>query len=180
MDDQFSGLDFYRNTVINATVGVMLSGGGRNLIHTNYFVNSVGQDIYFADQGLTWQQKIAWENCTVAMGQGACLITELEMFNCKNPPHSTAYPALPFIFTDHPGWPVGNVLAGDNVYCHAESPSTVRFMNVNPDDVQRGLSVVSDNTAETSRRVQQPARRAQYVGQCDDSVINCFVDDVYC
>ena len=123
-------------------------------------------------------------NCTVAMGQGACLITELEMFNYKTPPYATAYPELPFIFTDHPGWPVGNVLAGDNVYCHAESPSTVRFMNVNPDDVQRGLSVVSDNTAETrcrptARRAQQPAR-PNTGGQCDDSVINCFVDDDYC
>ena len=70
----------------------MLSGGRRNLIHANYFINSVEQDIYFADQGLTWQQKIAWENCTVAMGQGACLITELEMFNYKTPPYATAYP----------------------------------------------------------------------------------------
>jgi hypothetical protein len=86
LDDQFSGVDFYGNTVNNATVGVMLSGGRSNLIHGNHFMNSVEQDIYFADQGLTWQTKIAWENCTAAMGEGSCLVSELEMFHFKQPP----------------------------------------------------------------------------------------------
>jgi hypothetical protein len=147
LDDQFSGVDFYRNNIINATVGVMLSGGRRNLIHDNFFLNSVEQDIYFSPQGLTWQQKIAWENCSIAMGQGSCLVTELELFSYKLPPYAAAYPELPFIFEDHPGWPVGNVLA-DNTYCHAKSPDSVSFMNVQPDEVKRCLSVFSDNTEE--------------------------------
>ena len=50
LDDQFSGVDIFSNTIRNATVGVMLSGGRRNLIHENYFENCVEQDIYFADQ----------------------------------------------------------------------------------------------------------------------------------
>ena len=86
LDDQFSGVDFYGNTINNATVGVMLAGGRDNLIHGNHFINCIEQDIYFADQGLTWQTKIAWENCTVAMGQGSCMVSELEMFDYKQPP----------------------------------------------------------------------------------------------
>ena len=78
------------------------------------------------------------------MGQGSCLVDELRMFDYQHPPYSTHYPELPTIFSDHPGYPVGNVIV-DNTYCHSGSPSSVRFMNVGEDQVRAGLSEIAGN-----------------------------------
>ena len=98
----------------------------------------------FADNGLTWEQKIAWKNCTPAMGQGGCLGAELVEVNYKQPPYATRYPKIVDIFEYHPGTPVGCLFA-DNRYCHTRSPSNVAFMNVRPDEVRGWLSTISNN-----------------------------------
>lgn len=45
-----SGYDFYGNTVINATTGVLLGGGRRNRIHSNTFIDN-DLDIAFDNRG---------------------------------------------------------------------------------------------------------------------------------
>ena len=53
LDDQMSGYDFYGNTIINATTGVLLGGGRRNRIHSNTFIDN-DLDIAFDNRGMNW------------------------------------------------------------------------------------------------------------------------------
>ena len=48
-----SGYDFYGNTIINATTGVLLGGGRRNRIHSNTFIDN-DLDIAFDNRGMNW------------------------------------------------------------------------------------------------------------------------------
>ena len=59
-----SGYDFYGNTIINATTGVLLGGGRRNRIHDNLFIGC-DTDIAFDDRGLNWMGK-ATRPCPLA------------------------------------------------------------------------------------------------------------------
>ena len=65
LDDQMSGYEFYGNTVVNATTGVLLGGGRDNRIHGNTFVGC-DTDVAFDDRGLNWQAKSCQRNCTAA------------------------------------------------------------------------------------------------------------------
>ena len=63
LDDQMSGWDFYRNTIINATLGVLLGGGRRNRIHSNTFIDN-DLDIHFDNRGMNWMADYCNRNCS--------------------------------------------------------------------------------------------------------------------
>ena len=90
LDDQMSGYEFYNNTIINSTTGVLLGGGRRNTIRDNRFINN-DRDIAFDDRGMTWQKNYCNYNCTDAKQgpQPACFRKELEGKNYKQPPYAT-------------------------------------------------------------------------------------------
>ena len=126
LDDQMSGFEVYGNTFTDCQTAVIVGGGRDNQIHGNFF-ESCDFDILFGDRGLTWQAKIAWQNCSLQMGQGRCLRTALEQLQYQLAPYATRYPEIVNIFHNYPGTPVGNTFM-DNVYCHAKSRSGGQFI----------------------------------------------------
>ena len=126
---EMSGYDFYGNTVINATTGVLLGGGRRNRIHSNTFIDN-DLDIAFDNRGnngplylathlaairqrvsfipgagMNWMADYCNWNCSgyvknPAQGAG-CFRTALEKLNYKNPPYSTHYPEIVNIYDNH-------------------------------------------------------------------------------
>ena len=63
LDDQMSGWEFYGNTIVNSTTGVLLGGGRRNVIRGNVFRGNQ-LDIAFDNRGMSWQTSYCEENCT--------------------------------------------------------------------------------------------------------------------
>jgi len=51
LDDEMSGWDFYGNTILNSTTGVLLGGGRDNRIHSNHFSGN-DKDIAFDNRGI--------------------------------------------------------------------------------------------------------------------------------
>lgn len=145
-----SGYDFYGNTVINATTGVLLGGGRRNRIHSNTFIDN-DLDIAFDNRGMNWMADYCTWNCTGGKSTAAqnpgCFRTKLEQLNYKNPPYSTRYPEITNIYDNHPCVPINNVIE-DNTFCHTHSlnaSSTLGFINRNESTVLSWLSTMSNN-----------------------------------
>ena len=46
LDDEMSGWQFYGNTIMNSTTGLVIGGGRRNVIANNTFINC-DLDIHF-------------------------------------------------------------------------------------------------------------------------------------
>lgn len=146
LDDQMSGYDFYGNTIINSTTGVLLGGGRRNSIHDNVFINN-DVDIAFDNRGMTWQLNYCRYNCTDASQgyQPACFKNKLQALNYTSPPYSVQYPSLPTIYQDHPCVPVHNVIA-DNQYCHAHSANGGKFLTATAAQITSWMSSATNNT----------------------------------
>ena len=94
--------DFYGNTIINSTTGVLLGGGRRNRIHSNHFVNN-DLDIAFDNRGMNWMADYCSYNCTSpghpnpAQSSG-CFRKALEALHYTKPPYSTRYPEIVNIY----------------------------------------------------------------------------------
>eukprot|EP00040_Diaphanoeca_grandis_P011519 m.59091 g.59091 ORF g.59091 m.59091 type:complete len:658 (-) comp22658_c0_seq1:334-2307(-) len=145
LDDQMSGYEFYGNTIINSTTGVLLGGGRRNLIHNNTFINN-DVDIAFDDRGLTWQLSYCNQNCTSTRDgvNPSCFYKELEGLNYTNPPYSIQYPELLTTFADHPCTPVHNMIE-DNQYCHAKSKDGGKFITATDTQINSWMSTIANN-----------------------------------
>ncbi|KAL1521884.1 hypothetical protein AB1Y20_021535 [Prymnesium parvum] len=146
LDDQMSGYDFYGNTIINASQGVLLGGGRRNRIHRNRFV-ACDVDVAFDDRGLTWQSDSCQRNCSASMGTQttSCFANALDKVNFTQPPYSKAFPEIVDIYDEHPCVPVGNVIE-DNFYCHEESPAGKGiFIDQSESVIRSWYSSISNN-----------------------------------
>ena len=150
LDDQMSGYDFYGNTVVNATTGVLLGGGRRNKIHSNTFI-ACDTDIAFDDRGLNWQHASCLKNCTAAYPSPStsCFLYALDAANYTSPPYSTHYPELVNVYDDHPCVPAYNVIE-DNKYCHEGSKAGARFIDRDDDTIRSWLSFASNNVEDCS------------------------------
>lgn len=149
LDDQMSGYDFYGNTIINATQGVLIGGGRHNLIHGNKFV-ACDLDVAIDCRGLNWQNASCQKNCSATMGNmtTSCFANALNAVRYLQPPYATAFPELVDIYDYHPGVPVGNTIE-DNVYCHRGSrPGKGIFLDRTDEQVRRWLSRSSNNREE--------------------------------
>ena len=142
LDDQMSGWEFYGNTIINSTTGVLLGGGRRNHIHDNFFLNN-DKDIAFDNRGMTWQHSACLINCTGPV----CFHAELENLNYQNPPYSTEYPEIARIYDNYPCIPVDNVIE-DNKYCHELSPSSAVFIDRDLKTINSWHSSISNNVED--------------------------------
>ena len=142
LDDQMSGWEFYGNTIINSTTGILLGGGRRNYIHDNFFLNN-DKDIAFDNRGMTWQHSACQINCTGPV----CFHAELENLNFQNPPYSTEYPEIVGIYDNYPCLPVDNVIE-DNKYCHEHSPSSALFIDRDAKTINSWHSSISNNVEE--------------------------------
>ena len=146
LDDQMSGYDFYGNTVINATQGMLLGGGRHNRVHSNTFI-ACDIDIAFDDRGLNWQAASCARNCSATMGTSttSCFYNKLRDLDYTQPPWATAFPEVVSIYDEHPCTPVGNVIE-DNVYCHhGSTPGKGTFIDRTPDQIHSWYSSISNN-----------------------------------
>jgi len=145
LDDQMSGWEFYNNTIINASTGVLLGGGRRNSIRDNVFINN-DNDVHFDNRGQTWQLAYCRENCTDNKGlvQKECFNANLKSLKYTQPPYSTTFPELLSIYEDHPCMPVYNTIEG-NTYCHAKSKDGGNFIDVTPEVAAGWHSTVANN-----------------------------------
>ena len=137
-----SGWEFYGNTIINSTTGILLGGGRRNYIHDNFFLNN-DKDIAFDNRGMTWQHSACLINCTGPV----CFHAELENLNFQNPPYSTEYPEIASIYDNYPCLPVDNVIE-DNKYCHELSPSSALFIDRDAKTINSWHSSISNNVED--------------------------------
>ena len=85
LDDQISGWKFYGNTVVNATTGVLIGGGRRNLISNNTFIDC-DNDIHFDNRGMNWQAISCAIGCDPKLGT-SCFHGELVALNYTQPPY---------------------------------------------------------------------------------------------
>ena len=141
-----SGYDFYGNTIVNATQGVLLGGGRHNRIHDNKFV-ACDVDVAFDDLGLTWQKASCQKDCAATMGNTttSCFANALNTVHYLQPPYATAFPELVDLYEYHPCVPVGNSIE-DNVYCHRGStPGKGVFLDKTAEQVRGWLSSSSNN-----------------------------------
>lgn len=145
LDDQMSGWEFYNNTIINSSTGVLLGGGRRNSIRDNVFINN-DNDVHFDNRGQTWQLAYCRENCTDNKGlvQKECFNAKLKSLKYTQPPYSTTFPELLSIYEDHPCMPVYNTIEG-NTYCHAKSKDGGNFIDVTPEVAAGWHSTVANN-----------------------------------
>lgn len=145
LDDEMSGWDFYGNTILNSTTGVLLGGGRHNRIHDNHFVGN-DKDIAFDNRGMSWQSTSCKYNCTET--STSCFRYILDSLHYKEPPYSIAYPDLPFIYdaASHPCVPVGNVVE-DNTYCHTNSQGGGLFIDKDEATISSWFSRMSNNRA---------------------------------
>ena len=151
LDDQMSGYDFYGNTIINATTGILLGGGRRNRIHSNRFIDN-DLDIAFDNRGMNWMADYCNFNCTGytpnPAQQAGCFRPKLEALHYKQPPYSTAYPELVDLYAYHPCVPVDNVVE-DNTYCHSRSGNAssghIGFIDRTPEQIRAWYSSISNN-----------------------------------
>ena len=154
LDDQMSGWEFYGNTIINATTGVLLGGGRRNKIYDNFFLNN-DNDVHFDARGLSWQTDYCAANCSggrTPKGETnpACFRRALESLKYTRPPYSTAYGGvLPHIFAvaSDPCVPVDNVIA-NNTYCHARSVGGGKFIDATAAEVNAWRSTLEGNVED--------------------------------
>ena len=146
LDDQMSGYQFYGNTIVNASVGVLLGGGRRNSIVDNVFIDCDG-DVHFDNRGQTWHLDYCRKNCTDTRNgyQPACFYHELQSLNYTAPPYSQRYPELESIYRDRPCTPVHNVVS-NNRYCHRTNPDA-KFLTANATQIEEWGSAASNNTA---------------------------------
>ena len=108
LDDQMSGWEFYGNTIVNATTGILIGGGRRNLISNNTFIDC-DADIHFDNRGMNWGHSNCAIGCDPKLGT-SCFHAELVALNFTNPPYSVRYPEVVGIYSDHPCVPVDNVI----------------------------------------------------------------------
>jgi len=148
LDDEMSGWEFYGNVVRNATTGVLLGGGRRNVIRDNYF-EANDKDVAFDNRGMNWQSKSCAENCSASLGT-SCFHAILVDLNYQHPPYSVRYPEIVNIYRDRPCTPVYNVIA-DNRYCHDHSPGGGEFIDRDNATVQSWGSVMRNNTEACER-----------------------------
>ena len=148
LDDQMSGWEFYGNTIRNATVGFLLGGGRRNLIHDNYFENN-DNDIHFDNRGMNWQLDYCSYNCSgghtpAGQTQKSCFKNELNALHYSSPPYATHYPELVNIFDDTPCVPTHNRVE-NNTYCHARSAGGGKFIDRNASVIEGWHSTLLGN-----------------------------------
>lgn len=105
LDDQFSSAEMLGNIFVNVTRATMIGGGRDCQIVNNLFINCQ-PCVHLDARGLGWQKDFT-ENWIKELSETGV--------NCgikiTEPPYSTRYPELLTILTDHPGTPVGNVVA---------------------------------------------------------------------
>jgi hypothetical protein len=154
LDDQMSGWDFYGNTIINATTGVLIGGGRRNHIHSNLFVNN-DRDIAFDNRGMTSGHD--WgigceQNCSLKMGNvtTSCLYNALRDIRYQQAPFANRFPEVYDIYNYHPCVPVANVIE-DNHFCHANSSGGGQFIDQSEATVRSWLSTMSNNLPDCSK-----------------------------
>jgi parallel beta-helix repeat protein len=147
LDDQMSGWEFYGNTIVNSSTGVLLGGGRDNKIYDNYFLNN-DIDIAFDDRGLTWQAKSCKKDCDPKLGT-SCFAAVLESLNYTQPPYSAHYLGadLAHIFDadQHPCTPVRNIIKG-NRWCHTSSAGGGKFVTQTDSAIQKWFSTISNNS----------------------------------
>jgi hypothetical protein len=102
LDDEICGTVIRRNVFSNVNDAVFIGGGRDNLVHDNLFAN-LSPAIYIDSRGLSWQN--AW-----VLNPSGMFQTELAAVNYTRSPYSTRYPTLPYILSNFPGAPLGNVL----------------------------------------------------------------------
>jgi len=102
LDDEISGIVIRRNVFSKVNHAVFIGGGRDNLVYDNLFAN-LSPAIYIDSRGLSWQKALALDPTGVFR-------TELAAVNYTRPPYSTSYPTLPYILSNSPGAPLGNVL----------------------------------------------------------------------
>ena len=151
LDDQMSGYEFYGNTVVNATTGVLLGGGRDNRIHGNTFIGC-DTDVAFDDRGLNWQAKSCQRNCTAAFDpySTSCFYNLLAKVNYTAPPYATRFPEITDVYNYHPCTPVNNVIE-DNKWCHAAaagSKADAVFLNRNETTIRSWYSTASNNVED--------------------------------
>ena len=151
LDDQMSGYEFYGNTVVNATTGVLLGGGRDNRIHGNTFVGC-DTDVAFDDRGLNWQAKSCRRNCTAAFPKysTSCFYNLLAKVNYTAPPYATRFPEIVDVYAYHPCTPVNNVIE-DNKWCHAAAAGSklgAVFLNRNESTIRSWYSTASNNVED--------------------------------
>ena len=143
LDDQMSGWEFYGNTIVNATTGVLIGGGRRNIISNNTFIDC-DNDIHFDNRGMNWQANSCAIGCDPKLGT-SCFHGELVALNYTQPPYSIHYPEIVNIYKDHPCVPIDNIISG-NRFCHNHSKGGGKFIDRNVSTVKLWLSSMENNT----------------------------------
>lgn len=104
LDDQASGVTVEDNIARNVDRGVLIGGGRDNLVRRNLFVN-VRECIKADERGVNTQRP--------GTRVGEILRERLEAVPYATTPYRERYPGLATILSDHPGLPIGNVIAGN-------------------------------------------------------------------
>ena len=124
LDDLMAGWEVYNNTIVDAEVGVFLSGGRRNHIKFNHF-SHCDTGVHVDDRGAwpgAWGGDIS-KFIITALAQAGCSSTWPTVYhpisqrrnNCyRDARWAVAYPSLTNILSEHPGWPEFNEIMFNN------------------------------------------------------------------